>query len=118
MKQVQLSAKTGLSLSLLSQYLSGKFEAKNDNTYILAKALNCTPEYLLGWEDKEDTVSPYGDPEANLAYFANKPDLLELYMQIHQSDNLKLLFDKTRDLEPKDLEKILNIIKVLEENDG
>ena len=53
---VKLSEITGLSQALISQYLSGKFEAKNDKTLILANALKTSPEHLLGWDNIE-TIS-------------------------------------------------------------
>ena len=40
----------------------------------------------------------------------NDPDLLELYNEIHSNDQLVLLFDKARKLEPQDLAQILKII--------
>lgn len=39
-KQVDVVEKTGLDKSLISNYLSGKYKAKQDNIYLLAKALD------------------------------------------------------------------------------
>lgn len=71
----------------------------------LAKALKTTPEFLMGWDD-----SPLGDYYENIEYLKDKPDLLELYKEIVENDQLVLLFDKARKLEPKDLEQVLKII--------
>lgn len=51
LKAVDLCNKTGLSSALISQYLSGKFEAKNDKAYILSSALKVSPTWLLGFSD-------------------------------------------------------------------
>ncbi len=51
LKAVDLCNKTGLSSALISQYLSGKFEAKNDKAYLLSDALRVSPTWLLGFSD-------------------------------------------------------------------
>ena len=58
LKAVDLCNKTGLSSALISQYLSGKFEAKNDKAYILSNALKVSPTWLLGFSD-----DMFGDSE-------------------------------------------------------
>lgn len=63
---------------------------------------------------KYEPVNLYGDHNANLAYFADKPELLELYKDIHESESLRLLFDSAKNLKPEDLEIVLNLIKRLE----
>ena len=39
-KQVELSEKTGIPKSAISQYLSGKVKPKQDKVYLMAKALD------------------------------------------------------------------------------
>lgn len=75
----------------------------------LAKALKTTPEYLMGWdEEKEDNL---GDYEENIEYLSkNYPNLVDLYNEIHANEQLVILFDKARKLEPQDLAQILKII--------
>lgn len=75
----------------------------------LAKALKTTPEYLMGWdEEKEDNL---GDFEENIEYLSkNYPNLVDLYNEIHANEQLVILFDKARKLEPQDLAQILKII--------
>ena len=55
--QSELCEITGISKSALSQYLSGAFKPKQERTYLLAKALRTTPEYLMGLTDDPE-VSP------------------------------------------------------------
>lgn len=52
MSPSELSKITGITKASISQYLNGVYEAKQNNLYLLAKALNCTPAYLMGWEDE------------------------------------------------------------------
>lgn len=48
MKQVELSEKTGLSKSLISHYLSGYYIGKQDKIFLIAKALDVDPSWLMG----------------------------------------------------------------------
>lgn len=47
-KQIELAEKTGISRGALSSYISGRWEAKSNNLYKLAYALNVSPAWLLG----------------------------------------------------------------------
>ena len=50
MKQSELSEKTKIPKSAISQYLSGIFEPKQDRLYIIAQALNVDPVWLMGFD--------------------------------------------------------------------
>jgi len=52
LKAYELSLKTKLSQPLISQYLSGKFEPKNDKAYIIAEALDVDISWLMGFSDE------------------------------------------------------------------
>lgn len=47
-KAAELSDKTGISKSSLSEYINGKYEAKQDGVYLLAKALDVSEAWLMG----------------------------------------------------------------------
>ena len=79
MTQSELCELTGISKSALSQYLSGAFKPKQERTYLLAKALRTTPEYLMGLTD---------DPEGNQEEIEKIPQqdqMLEELMSIYDS---------------------------------
>jgi len=46
--QSELVKRTGISKSGISQYVSGEYEAKQDNIFLLAKALDVDPAWLMG----------------------------------------------------------------------
>ena len=48
MKQIDLAKKTGLSRASISQYISGRNDAKQTNTYLMAEALDVSPFWLMG----------------------------------------------------------------------
>lgn len=47
-KAAELSEKTGIAKSSLSEYINGKYEAKQDGVYLLARALNVNEAWLMG----------------------------------------------------------------------
>ena len=47
-KAVELSEKTKISKSSLSEYINGKYEAKQDGVYLLSKVLNVSEPWLMG----------------------------------------------------------------------
>lgn len=48
MKPVELSEKTGIDKSKISSYMSGRYKAKQDGVYLLAKALDVNEAWLMG----------------------------------------------------------------------
>lgn len=58
LKQVDLSRKTGISAPTISDWLKGKYLAKQDKVAILAKALNVSPTWLMGLDDTETEPLP------------------------------------------------------------
>lgn len=48
MKQSQLALYTGIDKSVISCYLSGRYEPKQENLFALAKVLDVSPEWLAG----------------------------------------------------------------------
>jgi transcriptional regulator with XRE-family HTH domain len=70
-KQSQLSKSTGISKSIISEYIHGKFIPKKDNLSKIAKALGVTENYLYGetLEDIEPIVPQDLLKEANIGYF-------------------------------------------------
>ena len=50
MTAADLSRKTKIPEGTISCYKSGKYEAKQDKVYIIAKALNVDPSWLMGYD--------------------------------------------------------------------
>lgn len=50
MKQVDLCNKTGIDKALISNYLSGKYKAKQDKLHKLAIALDVSEGWLMGYD--------------------------------------------------------------------
>lgn len=67
MTQADLSRISGISKSTLSEWISGKYEPKQNNIYILSKVLRVNPTWLMGLEVqkeiKEDITTIYNQLE-------------------------------------------------------
>lgn len=91
MKPIQLSEKTGLDKSLISNYLSGNYKAKQDKLSLLASALNVSETWLMGYD------VPINDVKNN----ANMNELDQL------------LFSKAKDLSDEDKKTVLAVIDAI-----
>lgn len=52
--QSELSKATGITQSSISDWMRGKYQPKQDKVDIIAKALDVTPSYLMGWNSSDD----------------------------------------------------------------
>lgn len=50
LKQVDICEKTGLSSSLINKYITGKAIPRQKKVYLLARALNVNPAWLMGFD--------------------------------------------------------------------
>lgn len=55
-KPTELSEKTGISRGAISSYISGRWKAKQDNLFLIAKALNVNPGWLMGYDVSMDWI--------------------------------------------------------------
>ena len=83
MKQIDLCASTGIPKSAMSQYIKGSFEPKQDRIFIMAKALNVSEAWLMGYDvpmEKEKNL-----PTEETLNDREKV-LLELFRQVPEYD--------------------------------
>lgn len=111
-----VAQKVGVGKSTVRKWETGDIKnMRRDNMAALAEALQVSPLKLL--YDSEEEQNIYGNHQKNLEYFADKPDLLEMYREIHENENLTLLFDTARELSPQDLEKVLRYMKLVQDEE-
>ncbi|QIK85827.1 helix-turn-helix transcriptional regulator [Erysipelothrix sp. HDW6B] len=118
--QSQLAEKTGFSQNTISNWENGVREPESIGDLVsIASALGMDVNYFVkNVEHKNDRDNYYGDHIANLQHLSEKPDLLHLYNEIYNNHTLQLLFDKTQDLTPDDLEMVLTIISGIRKERG
>lgn len=72
-KAIELAQLSGISRGAISSYLSGRWKAKQDNIYLLAKALNVNEAWLMGYDVPMESIRPqnsYSDSSPSPAYIA------------------------------------------------
>ena len=93
--QSELSRRTGIGRNSISDYLNGKYEAKQDKVFELAKALNFNEAWLMGFDisknrkiENNDITSIYSKltppRQSNVLKYATN----QLEEQNNDSDNL------------------------------
>lgn len=102
--QTELAKRTGIRQSSISDWLNDRYEPKQDKVYIIAKALNVSPAWLLGYDEPStnQTEGYYLDPEtAEFAeYLRTRPEA-------------RLLFSASRGISKEDMEKAVEYIELL-----
>lgn len=94
--------------SMIAKIEKGLVDLTQSKIIAFAEALDISPGDLMGWDDKDNIIEEYND---NIEYLSkNYPNLVDLYNEIHSNEQLVILFDKAKKLEPQDLAQILKII--------
>lgn len=79
LKQTDLVEKTGISKGALSSYISGRYVPKQNNTFLIAKALNVNEAWLMGADVPMERDS-YEDQNM-ITYYALESEAEELLKQ-------------------------------------
>lgn len=109
LRQADLSEKTGIVKSAISQYLSGKVTPKQDKIFLLSEALSVSPAWLMGADvPMEKQMEPY---------YTNE-ETARLAQELKDNPNGRILFDASRNLSPEDIKIVLNLIKGLKAKEG
>ena len=66
----------------------------------------------------EHVSTKWGDDRSNREHLEDKPELLDLYNEIRSREDMYILFDKVRDLDPKDVESILAVVQTIRKAKG
>ena len=72
LKQTEIVERTGISKSSLSEYLSGKYLAKQDNIYKLAFVLNVNEAWLMGYDVPKERIQTKEENKNKAAKLAGK----------------------------------------------
>ena len=90
MKQAELCKLANIPKSSLSQYLSGDFEPKQDRIYLIAKALNVSEAWLMGFDVPMDRQAKMDSPEEPKLTEGEKM-LLDLFRRIPEDQQALVL---------------------------
>lgn len=99
LSQVALSERLGLSKSTIGAYETGDITPSLEALNTIADFFNVGLDYLLG----EDDGSMY--------YL--QPEVAELAKELHEREEMRLLFDTVKDVSKEDIETVIKMIKGL-----
>ena len=94
MRQADLMRITKIPKSSMSEYLSGNFEPKQDRIYILAKALNVSEAWLMGFDVPMERDTEEIPPKSAELSDGEKM-LLKLFKQVPE-DKQKMVIEMIR----------------------
>lgn len=89
MKQAELCKKANVPKSSLSLYLSGAYEPKQNRLYDMAKALDVSEAWLLGYDVPMDKEKPNSPKE--VALNEGEMALIELFRKVPESQQKLVL---------------------------
>ena len=106
----ELSRLSGITPSSISDYLTGKYEPKQDKIDLIARALNISPAWLMGWEDENGLKIPLQIIDSNTD---------EEELPVLDDPEIRALARKDSfKSNPKRVKKLKGLIKFMLENDG
>lgn len=85
MKQTDLVEATGLGKSAISQYVSGKYEPKQTALYKIAKALDVSEAWLMGYSVPSERVE-----HIKTTITHEEKDFLDLFNKLDKADKENL----------------------------
>lgn len=105
MTMKEVADKVGVSEATISRWESGEISnMRRGAISALAKALNISPNEIMGWEqseeDADDSPSYYDDPE--VAAIAN---------EMKENPDIRVLFDATRGLKKESIEEVRRFVE-------
>ncbi len=94
MRQSDLCQITKIPKSAISQYVSGAFEPKQDRIYLIAKALNVSEAWLMGYDVPMERQKPLPNDE-RVSLTEGEKVLLDLFNRVPE-DKQQLVLQMIR----------------------
>ena len=104
--QTELAKRTGIRQSSISDWLNDRYEPKQDKVYIIAKALNVSPAWLLGYDEN----IPTNEPSTNYYLDAETAEYAEM---LRTRPEMRLLFSASRGISKEEMQEAVNYIEYI-----
>lgn len=91
LKQTNLVEMTGISKGALSSYISGRYLPKQNNIYLIAKALNVNEAWLMGADIPMERISKKENLHPNETFPIHYKEILDVCQQLSASNRSKVL---------------------------
>lgn len=86
LKQADLVERTGISKGALSSYISGRYVPKQNNTFLIAKALNVNEAWLMGADVPMERIDTTAENQPR-----DQKELNEIYVQLSSNNRERVL---------------------------
>ena len=99
LKPIDLANRTGIPKASISHYLKGKVNPKQDRIYLISKALNCNPAWIMGYDvpfEKEE--QDFSEESAHLVNVMRKNKGLQNLIKLEKEMQTKIDWDILSDL--------------------
>lgn len=107
----QVAQMVGTSKQTIHRYEVGIISnIPSDKIEALAKALQTTPQHLMGWDSDQNNGQPEG-------YYMDA-ETAALAQAAYEDPELRMLMDAKKDLSPEDFNSVINIVKALKAKEG
>jgi len=118
-KQVDIISSTGITKGALSSYISGRYEPKQDNIYLLAKYFNVSEAWLMGYDVSIERKPATTSPSSELSLDPEETRLINTYRSFNKTGKAKLM-DYLADLDssPRNHGEVLDSYTDLTEKDN
>ena len=105
--QEELGKMVGLQKAAIYKYENGLLiNPKRSLIKKLAEIFNVSPAYMMGIEDEEKEN-----------YFTD-PETIKMVQFLHDNPQYKVMFDSTKDLDPKSVKEIIEFIRFKRAQEG
>ena len=104
--QTELAKRTGIRQSSISDWLNDRYEPKQDKVYIIAKSLNVSPAWLLGYDEN----IPINEQSTNYYLDAETAEYAEM---LRTRPEMRMLFSASRGISKEEMEEAVNYIEFI-----
>ncbi|MCK8826030.1 helix-turn-helix domain-containing protein [Fuchsiella alkaliacetigena] len=112
--QKDFAKKIGFSKSTVTMWIRGDREPDNKTLRKIADFFNVSVDYLLGRTNQKNPEKANSKIKQALA---DDPELFEFWQEISKREDLRLMFKQTKDLSPKSIHRIIEVIKIIEDQE-
>jgi transcriptional regulator with XRE-family HTH domain len=109
--QIQLAKYLNTTHSTVNRYEKGVHQPDMDTLNRLAEYFNVTTDYLLGRTEERNNSEKVSEA------LQDDPELQEFWDMLKDREDLQILFKQTKNLDAKEIQQIIRIIKAIEDEE-
>lgn len=105
MTMKEVADKVGVSEATISRWESGEISnMRRGAISALAKALNISPNEIMGWEQPEEDVDDYPS-------YYDDPEVAAIANEMKENPGIRVLFDASRGLSKESIEEVRRFVE-------